>query len=286
MYGYFVERNYKGDYPYTDLAIERRRADTDVPGVEYFKEKRSVGCFERVKISTKIGAESIGKPLGIYDTIATDRIDMLDSDESERLSDELARELCQITEESGIFPGRLLIIGLGNRKLTPDSLGCESAEKIKATMHIKEFDRRLFSSLSCAEIAVCTPGVAAESGLDATVTVKGICDLILPDAVIAIDSLCTRDVVRLGSTIQICNSGVSPGSGLGNTRLSICPETVGVPVIAIGVPTVIDSRLLCGDADVTGGEAMFVSPKEINDIVSSAAVIIGNGINRAFGIYV
>lgn len=282
MYGYFIDRNYKGEFPYTDLALERRRADTEIPGVEYKKQKTPLGCHERVKISTKVGADQIGRPLGIYDTIQSGRIDRLDSDEKERLTDALSDELCRMLDESDIFPGRILIAGLGNRRLTPDSLGCETAGRVIATMHIKDHDAPLFRSLRCAEIAICTPGVSAESGMDAVVTIKGICDLINPDAVIAIDALATRDVARLGSTIQVANSGISPGSGMGNTRLAICPETVGVPVISIGVPTVIDSRLL---GDIEGGEPMFVSPKEINDIVTSAAEVISGGINRAFGIY-
>lgn len=283
MYGYFIDRNYRGDYPYTDLALERRRAESDIPGIEYTKKHTPLGCRERVKISTKAGAEHIGRPLGLYDTLQTDRIDSLDSDERERLTDALCAELCQMFEESDIFPGRILVAGLGNKRLTPDALGTESAENVIATMHIKEHDAGLFRSLRCAEIAICTPSVAATSGLDAAVMIKGICDLIQPDAVIAIDALATRDVKRLGSTIQVSNSGISPGSGLGNTRLSICPETVGVPVIAVGVPTVIDSRMLSGSDDLP--EPMFVSPKEINDIITAAGQIIGGGINRAFGIY-
>lgn len=283
MYGYFVDRNYKGNLPYTDLAVERRRADTSLPGIEYRKTSTPLGSYERVKISTKIGADYIGKPLGIYDTLQADRLDRLDSDERMRLSDALADELNKMVEDSDIFPGRLLVAGLGNRRLTPDSLGCEAADRVIATMHLKEFDPMLFRRQSCAEIAVCTPGVAAESGLDAAVVVKGICDLIRPDAVIAIDAIATREVARLGSTIQVSNSGISPGSGLGNCRLALCPETVGVPVIAVGLPTVIDSRLLSGDD--SDSEPMFVSPKEINEIISAAAEVIGGAINRAFGIY-
>lgn len=283
MYGYFVDRNYKGNLPYTDLAVERRRADTSLPGIEYRKTNTPLGSHERVKISTKNGADYIGKPLGIYDTLQADRLDRLDSDERMRLSDALADELNKMVEDSDIFPGRLLVAGLGNRRLTPDSLGCEAADRVIATMHLKEFDPMLFRRQSCAEIAVCTPGVAAESGLDAAVVVKGICDLIRPDAVIAIDAIATREVARLGSTIQISNSGISPGSGLGNCRLALCPETVGVPVIAVGLPTVIDSRLLSGDD--SDSEPMFVSPKEINEIISASAEVIGGAINRAFGIY-
>lgn len=285
MYGYFSDGCYKGDLPYTDLALERHRADLKIPGVEYNKEPCPSGCWERIKISTKRAAESIGKPLGLYHTLSTSRLDMLSSKGIEDAKNELASELCRIFDESDIFPGRILVVGLGNPALTPDSVGCAVAKIVKPTMHIKEWDSRSFTRLGCAEIAIITPGVAADSGLDAVVSVKGICDLIRPDAVIAIDALASRSADRLGKTIQICNSGISPGSGIGNPRLAIGIETVGTPVIAIGVPTVIDSRMLCSDNNFTS-PPMFVSPKEINDIVDSAAEIIGVGINRAFGIYV
>jgi len=138
---------------------------------------------------------------------------------------------------------------------------------------------------------VCSPGVAATSGLDAAVTIRGLCEALGPDAVIVVDALASRSPERLGTTVQICNTGIAPGSGLGNPRQPISIDTVGVPVIAIGVPTVIDSRMFYYNPN---GErrpkpeicpSMFVSPKEINDIVSAAALIIGGGINQAFGIY-
>lgn len=284
MYNYYTEKNYDGDLPYTDLALERRRADLEIPGVEYSKEDCRIGSWERINICTKSAAKSIGRPLGLYHTLNTHRCDMLLPDEIDDVKDELASELCRIFEDSDIFPGRILVVGLGNRNLTPDAIGSAAADRVKPTMHIKEWDRRSFTDLNCAEIAVITPGVAAGCGLDAAAYVKGICDLIRPDAVVAIDALASRSADRLGSTVQICNSGISPGSGLGNPRLAICKETVGVPVIAIGVPTVIDSRLLCGEVK-SDCQPMFVSPKEINEIVSSSAEIIGGGINRAFGIY-
>jgi hypothetical protein len=147
MYGYFVDRNYKGNLPYTDLAVERRRADTSLPGIEYRKTNTPLGSYERVKISTKNGADYIGKPLGIYDTLQADRLDRLDSDERMRLSDALADELNKMVEDSDIFPGRLLVAGLGNRRLTPDSLGCEAADRVIATMHLKEFDPMIIQKL-------------------------------------------------------------------------------------------------------------------------------------------
>ena len=284
MRKYFTESHYRGDMPYTDLALERHRADLSLPGVEYSRVKTPVGDLERIKISSKIGAESIGRPIGLYDTLSIKRMDLLDSIELLDTADRVAEQLNRIIDDSDIFPGRLLIAGLGNPELTPDSLGVLSAKAVKPTMHIKELNHRVFERLGCAEIAIISPGVMATSGLDAAVTLKGICDLIRPDAVVAIDSLCARSVERLGSTVQISNSGISPGSGIGNPRLSIGEETLGVPVISVGVPTVIDSRLL-GGSDSPTCEPMFVSPKEISEIVSAAAEIIGRAINQAFGIY-
>ena len=289
MYGYFAERNYKGDYPYTDLALERRRVDTDLPGVDFSTENLRYGSWERMKIATKSAAESIGRQVGVYNTLNTDKMDMLYGMALDEAKDQLAKELCSIFDDMDIFPGRILVAGLGNILLTPDAIGCEVAAKVKPTLQIAEADREFFESLSCAEIAICTPGVCATSGLDAAIVIKGICDMIKPDAVIAIDALASRDPIRLGRTIQVCNTGISPGSGLGNTRLSISIETVGVPVIAIGVPTVIDSRLLCPDfcasSDKNINEAMFVSPKEINEIISVGAEIIAEAINQAFGVF-
>ena len=291
MYGYFTERNYKGDFPYTDLAAERRRADTELAGVEYSRSPGIIGSWERIKITTKRGAESIGRPIGIYDTLNIGRMDLLDAESIFDARDEIARELCYLFDASDVFPERILVAGLGNPALTPDSVGAESARAVKPTMHIRDMNRRMFENLHCAEIAVCTPGVAATSGLDAAVTIRGLCEAIGPDAVIVIDALASRSVERLGTTVQICNTGIAPGSGLGNPREAISQDTVGVPVIAIGVPTIIDSRMFYYNPS---GErkpkpevcpSMFVSPKEINEIVSAAALIIGGGINQAFGIF-
>ena len=293
MNPYFLEENFENDFPYTDLACERRRADTSIAGVDYKREMGILGVWERIKISSAEGARSIGRPMGIYDTLELDRMDLLDSESIEDAQDEIARELCYLLDVADVIPDRLLVVGLGNPHLTPDTVGTESARRVKPTMHIKEFDQKFFTSLDCSEIAVTTPGVAATSGMDAFVTIRGICDTIEPDAVIVIDSLAARAPERLGRTIQICNTGITPGSGLGNARVGLNHSTVGAPIIAIGVPTVIDSRVFKCDAqndESTSGEGhsaerMFVSPKEINDIVVSAGKIIGGGINQAFGIY-
>ena len=285
-YGYFTDRPSGDAMPYTDLACERRRVDLCTEGIEYKKEIVPVGVIERINITSEEGAREIGRPMGTYDTLNFPRMDVLDSEGIADAEREVADELIYIFNKTNIFPGRILIAGLGNPTLTPDSIGYECAKRIRPTLHISEFDRRFFDSLVCSEIAICTPGVNAASGLDALVTVKALAKEIKPDAVIAIDSLASRSAERLGSTVQISNTGICPGSGIGNSRSKIDEETVGVPVIAIGVPTVIDSRVFSAVSytDKNASPAMIVAPKEINDIVSAAAEIISGGINQAFGI--
>ena len=292
MYEYFNERDYLNDFPYTDLAAERRRADLNVDGIDYKREEGLGGSWERIRIRTDEGAKSIGRPIGIYDTLILERMDLADAEAIEDAADEVARELCYLFDRREIIPERLLVVGLGNPRLSPDAVGVESARRVKATMHIKRFDEEFFRGLECAEIAVLIPDVTSASGIDASVAVKGLCDAIRPNAVIAIDSLASRSVKRLGRTVQISDTGIFPGSGIGGCASAICQESVGLPVISIGVPTVIDSRMFWHDANgsakesaALAGASMFVAPKEINGIVDGAAQIIGGGINQAFGLY-
>jgi len=294
MYGYFTDRENEGDFPYTDLAIERRRADITVSGVEYKREFGLFGVWERIKITSEEGAGSIGRPKGIYDTLETSRMDLLDEESVEDAKEEISRELCYLCDVEDVYPEKVLVVGLGNGKLTPDSVGPKCIEKIKPTMHIKEFDKEFFESLECSEIALISPGVASDTGYDSIVAIKGLCSLIDPDLIIVIDALASRSGERLGTTIQISNTGILPGSGIGNAKHALNKETLGASVISIGVPTIIDSRLF-GNASVQGDNitdllpdkysGMFVSPKEINEIVDYASDIIAGGINQAFGLF-
>lgn len=284
MYDYFERRQEDEISMFTDLAVERRRADTNTPGVKYEKKKTWSGfVWETVKITSEEGEASIGRPRGVYATLNLERIDDLDEDECENAQDELARKLCEMCDSDRIIPARILVVGLGNKNLTPDSLGAKSSEAVTATMHILGYDEDSFYNLECSEIAVIAPDVSAKSGLDAAVLVAGISEKIKPDLVIAIDALASRAPERLGRTIQISNTGIFPGSGVGNTRGEISRATLGIPVIAIGVPTVMDSRHFSKGGIITG-EPMFVSPREIDGIVTVAAKIIGGSINQAFGI--
>ncbi len=289
MFEFSGNYNYQNGSFESDLACERRRADTDERGVEYKKETVGPFSWERIRISSAEGARSIGRPCGNYNTLTLGKMNLLDDAAIEDAANEIAIELCSMLERSCIAPERILIAGLGNAELTPDSVGPKTASLVNATMHIKNFDKKMFNSLECSEIAVCTPGVMAQSGMEASDIILGLCKRISPDAVFAIDALASRAPERLGSTIQISDTGIFPGSGIGNNRAPLNMSTLGIPVIAIGVPTVINAKMLFSDAESKNisssiPDDMFVSPREIDTIVKSCSAIISSGINQAFGI--
>lgn len=272
---------------YTDLACERRRADLSDTGIDYKRERNINGVWERIKITSEAGARAIGKPIGIYDSLHTERLDKMGYEEIMGVTEELAGELCEIAEMSGAIGTNILVVGLGNQNLTPDATGPESADRVRATRHISEIDEGIFTTLGCAKISVLKPGVVAKSGIDSATAIEGIAKEIKPDLVIAIDSLVARGRERLGSTLQISNTGICPGSGLGKAKKEINEATLGAKVITIGVPTVISTEAL-SDEKTDGKrryEEMLVSPKEVGEIVKNAAEIIGGAINLAFGIF-
>ena len=271
----------------SDLACERRRADINVPGISYRKEQRGIFTWERIEITSHEGEESIGRPMGSYDTLTTERMDALDASDIEDASNEIATELCRIFERTSIIPSKILVVGLGNCDLTPDSVGPRTANLVNATMHLKKSDADFFESLECAELAVLTPGVMAKTGIESTDTVSAICDVTEPDAVIAIDSIASRSPTRLGTTIQISNTGIFPGSGIGHKQKALSERNLGIPVIAIGVPTVINAAAFCDtcSSDTSSTSEMFVSPRDIDAIVNVSSKIISQGINQAFGVF-
>lgn len=266
----------------TDLAVERRKTDTDIQGITYERRGASVGGWEEIRITSPLAAKKIGKPEGSYYTLSLPKIDTLDNAEAEDASDELARALCRLCDEGEIIPERILIVGLGNRRLTPDALGPKSAEIIKPTSHIKDTDKECYEELDCSEISVITPGVTSKTGIETFEIVKGVARRVMPSLVIVIDSIATRSVERLGSTVQICNTGIHPGGAMNHSATPINEDTLGVPVISIGIPTVIDARAF-GNGYTK--EGMLVSPREIDEITELGAKIIGDGINQAFGFF-
>ena len=270
----------------SDLAAERRRADISVDGISYSKERCGPFEWERICVSSEEGEESIGRPKGFYDTLNLPKIELMDEEEIMDAANEVSRELCELCTKNNILPGRILVVGLGNKDLTPDSVGPKSAEITEATMQLKSLDSDMFYGLECSEIAVFAPGVSAKNGFDTALAVKSLCHAIAPDVVIAIDSLASSSSARLGRTIQISDTGIFPGSGLGFSGKPLNKDYLSTPVLAIGVPTVINSERFIPDDQILPKErGMFVSPKEIDGIVKNAARIIAGGINQAFGIF-
>lgn len=270
---------------YTDLACERRRADLNDPGVKYRKDRARCGLWERIEVKSERGARSICRPCGFYDTLLLPRMDLLDRSGIADAATEIAEDLAAMSSLMHAQTKRILVVGLGNAALTPDAIGCAAASLINPTLHIKRLDAGAFDKLECSEISVIKPGVCSESGLDPIDTLAGLCKRLSPSLVIAIDALAARSAARLGSTVQISSSGIIPGGGLGLPRTALDEKSLGIPVIAIGVPTVIDADTFIGRETAPGERgSMFVSPKEINEIVAAGAAIISGGINRAFGL--
>ena len=190
--------------------------------------------------------------------------------------------------------GTILIAGIGNETITPDALGPKSADNILATRHITGELKRSLGLSGLRSVAVLAPGVLGQTGIETGELIKSVVESIKPSAVIVIDALASRSLSRLGCTIQISDAGISPGSGVGNHRLSLNKETMGIPVIGIGVPTVVDAQTLAleliPEAKLSyqqkglvspRGEQMIVTPREIDLLIERASRLVGMSLNCA-----
>lgn len=280
----------------TDLALEARElwregaAETDVlPGVEADEETVG-GCrISRVRIINEQGEAALCKPAGSYVTIEIDgllrREENSFSEAAEILATEL-RGMLKMVKKDSIF-----VAGLGNEAITPDAIGPDTIENVMVTRHLKEHmpeDFEPFRSVSGVRT-----GVLGNTGIESADLTAALSRLVAPDSVIAVDALASRRMDRLCRTVQISDTGIVPGSGVGNSRTALNRETLGVPVIAIGVPTVVDATTLAvelaGRAGVEEldtdkfGEAgsMMVTPRNIDQSVRDISKLIGYGINLA-----
>ncbi len=284
-------------YVRTDLACERRRADLALDGVSYCEETKNGIHKSSLTVESDEGERSIGKPKGRYVTLT---FKPLWQQSEEDLSDAV-RALSAVLLE--MIPKKekpsLLIAGLGNRELTVDSVGPLTLSRIIATAHLAELEPELFSTLSCHRISAVAPGVLSQTGIESASIIMGAVKAADPDFVIVVDALAARDCSRLAKTIQISDTGILPGAGVGNPRTAIDRDTLGVPVIVIGVPTVVDSSTLLYDAlaqagmeelpkELTeileNGRGYFVSPRECDAVAENVSRIIADAINRTFGI--
>lgn len=304
----------------TDLAIESRElyqetVKEEAPGVEVEKIEEEEYEITRVRVMDEIGEKSLGKPKGVYITIQVPKLKNADQDLKDKISQVLAKEIKGIGKSDKNT--KTLIIGLGNWNVTPDALGPKVVDRVLVTRQYfvaykKEDDETV------ANVSALSPGVMGLTGIETGEIVKGIVEKIKPDLVIAIDALASRKMDRVSTTIQLSDTGISPGSGIGNKRIGLNENYLGVPVLAIGVPTVVDAATMINDTmdlildsmknvaesgtefystlEQVGNEEKYhlikevlepympnvvVTPKEIDLIIDDLSIIIANGLNMA-----
>ena len=238
----------------TDLALEAREsigeAESELRGVsveEYYRETEDVRVT-KVTIDTRNAAKTMGKPMGIYVTMEAPAMVEPDEDYHREISKCLAEELLKLLPEEE-EEQNILVVGLGNREVTADALGPQTVDNLYITRHIvREYGKAAYSCNRMPLLSALEPGVMAKTGMETAEIVKGVVSETKPDILIVVDALAARSTKRLNRTIQITNTGIQPGSGVGNHRNALTKESLGVPVIAIGIPTVVDSATIVMDA--------------------------------------
>ncbi|MBQ7740111.1 MAG: GPR endopeptidase [Eubacterium sp.] len=252
----------------TDLALEsyETKAKTKLDGV-IVREK---GNLTSVEINNKNGAKALGKPEGEYLTLKVKSF-VNDTDIFDGRLGEFSSAL------SSLLPEKIdsaLVVGLGNKNITADSLGPKTNNYLLSTRHIISELKKTAGFEGLFNLASLVPGVLGETGIESAEIIKGVSNVINPSLIIAVDALAASDIERLGTTVQFSNVGIAPGSGVGNHRFELSEKTLGVPVISIGIPTVVSTSLFSKDA----GNA-YVTPREIDRISEQGAKLIGMGIN-------
>lgn len=253
----------------TDLAVEcfESAEKTKLDGV-IVRENNAVTTVE---VTNENGALALGKPKGKYVTLNVQSF-VTDTNVFDERLNEFSSVLKTVLPKNA---ASVLVVGVGNENITADSLGPKTNDYVLATRHILPDLQKSLAADDLFNVATLTTGVLGETGIETAEIVKGIVRQISPDCVIAVDALAASSAERLGTTIQFSDSGISPGSGVGNHRDEISSTTVGVPVIAIGIPTVVSTGVISGD----GSDTAFVTPREIDRITEQGAKLIGMGIN-------
>lgn len=270
----------------TDLAIEARElAGERIAGTEYRERSENGMRISRLEVKSLRASRVLGKDTGTYITIELPSLTDNFTETDERIKT-IGGEIRRLLPVHGL----ILVAGLGNEGITPDSLGPKTGSRVMATRHITGEIARATGLDRLRPVAVMNTGVTGQTGIETGEYILSIVNRIRPNAVIAIDALASRRIERLGCTVQISDAGISPGAGVGNSRVSINRETIGVPVIAIGVPTVVDAQTFAND--LTGGRPgeefrlpnnrrMIVIPDEIDLLTERAARLLAFSLNAA-----
>ncbi len=287
--------------PFTDMALEAREAAGEIQGVDFKQETPAKGVtITRVKVMTPEGANAMGKPVGNYITIEAPQLKLGDPQLHADVARILAGELKKMIPQGD---GPVLVVGLGNWNVTPDALGPKTVGQTLVTRHMlqimpEQIDKRL------RPVCAIAPGVLGTTGIESGEIVKGVVQNVKPKVVIAIDSLASLKTERIGTSIQLADTGISPGGGIGNKRPGLSIDNLGVPVLAIGIPLVVYAATIVADAveatlkenvvyKVTGGFEevkkaaqtnmgnLVVTPKEIDGLIEDASKILADSLNLA-----
>ncbi len=266
----------------TDLAIEARELAGDrVAGTDYRE-------YSRLTVKTQRAGQLLGKDAGTYITVEMPSLTDNFTETDERIKT-IGREIRRLLPVNGL----LLVAGLGNEEITPDSLGPKTGARVLATRHITGELARAAGLDRLRPVAVMNTGVTGQTGIETGEYILSVVKRIRPNAVIAVDALASRRIERLGKTVQISDAGISPGAGVGNHRTRINKETIGVPVIAIGVPTVVDAQTFAGDLLSDSAvrrsavlpdrnvRQMIVIPREIDLLTERASRLLAFSLNAA-----
>lgn len=305
----------------TDLADERRdlykkanKIENEIDGIEAEEEEVTDKIkVTRVKITNEQGEQAIGKKKGNYITIDIQKMNIITEEEAEKASQTLANELKKLVENKIQSKEDVLIVGLGNEEVTPDALGPNVIKDIEVTRHIINYLPQYIDE-NARPVSAIAPGVLGTTGIETLEVIKGVVDNIKPKLLIVIDALASRSMERISSTIQLSDTGIVPGAGVGNTRKELTESTLGIPVIAIGIPTVVETAVVVNDAldifiEKLQQEAksndylnqlkeednyeqikeallpkefnFIVTPKEIDELVLNMSKVVASGINMA-----
>lgn len=291
----------------TDLALEEgeriRESGVEIHGVILEEETRpETGILvTRVKIETKNGAKIMGKPIGTYVTLEAGQLGNDEEEYQQEVAKELSVQLQKLISDPETEKS-VLVVGLGNRQVTADALGPRVADRLFINRHIiLEFGAAAYNRKKMNRVSCLVPGVMAQTGMESAEIVRGVVKETKPDLVLVVDALAARSTKRLNRTFQISDAGIYPGSGVGNHRNALTGESLGVPVLAIGVPTVVDAATIVGDAlremeqendsallqnrehpqALSGLNNMYVTGKDIDETILYLSEIVSDGINRA-----
>lgn len=303
----------------TDLVDERRdifkkanKIENEIEGLEIEENEISEKLkVTRVKITNEQAEQSIGKKMGNYITIDIKKMNIITEEEIQKAAEVLANEIKSLIENKVQQKEEILIVGLGNEEVTPDALGPNVIKDIDVTRHIIKYLPQYIDE-NARPVSAIAPGVLGTTGIETLEIIKGVVDNVKPKLVIVIDALASRSIERISSTIQLSDTGIVPGAGVGNTRKEISEQTLGIPVIALGIPTVVETAVVVNDAldifiEKLQQEAksndylnklkeednyeqikeallpkdynFIVTPKEIDELVINMSSIVARGIN-------